>query len=116
MKYLLTIVLLFSFGQARADFYSGSQLLEKCEAFLGDEIANLAKGNTCFGYIGGFSDSHENFVNWGGHRKEWCQPENITGKQLVRVVTKHLQENPQRLHLGASSLVANALGLAFPCE
>jgi len=113
------IVLLFSFSQARAVqyFYTGNELLELCEAYLdGGTSANIAKGNTCFGYVTGISDAHNNFVGWKVMEQQWCKPENMDGTQLVRIATKYLQEKPEHLHLGASSLVANALIKAFPCE
>jgi len=121
MKYLLMIVLLFSFSQVRADqvlnFNTGNELLELCEAYLGDETAaNIAKGNTCAGYVMGIADVHRAFVGWEAMEQRWCLPENISASQLVRIVTKHLQENPQDLHTGAAYLVANDLSSAFPCE
>jgi len=121
MKYLLMIVLLFSFSQARAEqrqsFYSGNELLEMCEAYLdGGTSTNIAKGNTCFGYVTGISDTHTLFVSWELMEQQWCKPENMQGVQLVRIATKYLQENPQALYLTADSLVATALILAFPCE
>ena len=121
MKYLLAIVLLFSFNQAMAgqlqSFYIGNELLELCEAYLGgDTVANISKGNTCAGYAMGIVDAHKTFVVWKLIEQQWCTPENMEVVQLVRVVTKKMQENPQTLHLAAGSAVANALILAFPCE
>jgi|LWDU01.1.fsa_nt_gi hypothetical protein len=52
MKYLLTVILLFSFGQAGAItvYYSGSKLLELCEArYKEDTAENIAEGNVCYG-------------------------------------------------------------------
>jgi len=122
MKYLLMIVLLLSFSQARADkitgFVSGNALLEFCETFLdGGTSANIAKGKQCSSYIVGVVDIHSAFVGWKDLERYWCFPSNNMGKsQLVRVVTKYLQEHPEDLHFLASGLVANALILAFPCE
>jgi len=116
MKYLLMIVLLFSFNQAAAlVFLTGSKLLEKCEAHL-SETGNIAKGNVCVGFVAGIVDAHDTFTGWDKMSPLWCPPDNMGTGQLTRVVTKHLQEHPQDLHLSAGSLVANALILAFPCE
>ena len=115
MKYLLMIVLLFSSNQAAAGFFSGSELLERCEARL-SETGNTARGNTCFGFVVGISDSHDNFTMWGKMSPLWCSPDNVGTDQLIRIVTKYLQEHPESLHLEASSLVSNALNFAFPCE
>ena len=117
MKYLLTIVLLFSFNQARAvDVYvTGSVLLKRCEASL-SETGSAAKGNTCVGFVAGISDAHGTFTQWGEMSPLWCAPDNMDSGQLIRIVTKHPQEYPEGLHLTAASLVSNALMLAFPCE
>ena len=122
MKYLLIIVLLFSFSQARAEqrpagFFSGNALLEICEAYLnGGTSANIAKGNACHGYVASIADAHGLFVGWEMMEQVWCFPEKMKVGQLVRIATKYLQENPEELHLIASSLVAIALIKAFPCE
>jgi len=117
MKYLLMIVLLFSFNQVRAveGFSNGNVLLEECEAYLSD-TGSAAKGNICIGYIMGVVDTHAIVVNWDGSEMRFCLPRSIQGSQLVRVATKHLKENPQDLHLAASGLVIAALHFAFPCE
>jgi len=115
MKYLLMIVLLFSSNQAAAAqfFMPGSEILERCEAYLSKRDAS---GNTCFGFVTGVADAHNNFTEWGKMSPLWCQPDNIGTGQLIRIVTKYLQEHPESLHNQAASLVANALVLAFSCE
>jgi len=120
MRYLLMIVLLFSFNQVRAvdsGFYNSSELLELFEAYLKEgTIENVTNGNVCFGYVLGMSDMHDAFVKWGDMKPSWCTPEKITGKQLILVVTKHLQEHSERSHFAASTEAGNALIKAFPCE
>jgi len=119
MKYLLMVVLLFSFNQVRADetaFMIGSRLLENCEAWI--YRTDVSKAGICLGYVQGVSDAHNAFLSWETIEKHYCHPGPgiITVGQLSRIVTKHLQENPKDLHLMASSSVINALILAFPCE
>ena len=117
MKYLLMVVLLCSFSQARAtgSFLAGDHLLEMCEAYISK--TNAAKGNECLGYVMGVADAEGSFVDWELMEKRSCIPDkDIKSSQLVRVVTKYLQENPQYLHIAASDLVGNAFYLAFPCE
>jgi len=121
MKYLLMIVLLFSFSQTRAEqpqgFYTGNKLLELCEAAIDRDTAqDIADGSACIGFIMGVADAQEVFIGWNRMERMWCLPEHVTGAQVLRVVTKDLQENPQDLHKTASSMVANALFSAFPCE
>ena len=112
------IVLLLSFSQVRAlqvgSFNTANELLVLCEAWI--YKTDLSKANKCFGYITGVSDVHAAFVSWEAMEQRWCLPEDIKSSQLVRVVTKELQENPQDLHMDGGSAVANALLSAFPCE
>ena len=121
MRYLLMIVLLCTVTQARAGFLTGNVLLENCEMFLRAALGTPLKTDSfinsgmCPGYIAGIVDVEDAFVGWGRKEKAWCTPSTTHG-QLVRVVTKYLQERPEKLHLNAGSLVANALILAFPCE
>jgi len=116
MKYLIMIVLLFSCSQAAAlGYMPGSKLLEGCEAYL-SEPGFVARGSTCFGFVTGISDAHDNFVVWDKMSPLWCSPDNVAASQLIRIVTKHLQEHPEILHDAASSQVLNALITAFPCE
>jgi len=116
MKYLLTVVLLFSFSQAAAlGFISSGDLLEYCEARL-SETGSAAEGNSCYSFVAGISDAHDNFTVLGKMSPLWCLPDNVDTSQLIRVVTKYLQEHPESLHFAASSMVLSALELAFPCE
>jgi len=115
MKYLLMIVLLFSFNQAKGEaFLTGSVLLERCEAYLNK--TGLVKGSTCWGYILGVSDTYSHLAEWGEIKPYWCEPDGVGSTQLIRIVIKQLQEHPESLHKTASSLVANALYTTFPCE
>jgi len=120
MKYLLMIVLLCTVTLARTEdvahnYFNGNRLLEKCEAYINN--TDIAEGNVCAGYISGISDLHETLVNWKILKQEkgWCKPVDVYNSQLVRIVTKFLQENPEHLHKGASGMVATALSEAFPC-
>ncbi len=115
MKYLLTIVLLFSSNQASAIFLTGNELLPKCEEFV-TKTDHYFDSAICQAYIIGITDASITFVNWNNMEKDMCLPDNVGSRKLVRVVIKYLQEHPEDLHLSASSLVLNAFIKAFPCE
>jgi len=117
MKYLLMVVLLFSFNQVRAveGFLSGNDLLGMCEAYFSD-TGSFAKGSQCFGYIQGVQDAQNVFADNKLMKAIWCAPKTITATQLVRVVTKYLQEYPEELHTSGMSSITVALIKAFPCE
>jgi len=96
------------------NFFTGNQVLEWCEACIND--TNIALGNQCPSYIGGAVDAHETYVGWGDMGMRFCLPLSIKISQLVRVVTKYLQESPEVLHIAAGAVVGNALYSAFPCR
>jgi len=116
MKYLLTIVLLFSFGQANAvgGYKSGNELLGYCDLYLTDP--GRFNGGLCAGYILGVVDAAGSYEAWGVMTQPFCVPIGVTVGQLVQIAYKSLKEEPETLHLLASGLVANALTEAFPCE
>ena len=97
-------------GKAEATFYQGSELLERCESDI------FAKQNVCIGYLAGISDITDDYDAWGFMDKYFCIPEDATLSQLQKVVIKGLNEKPEKLHMGASSLVFNIFLEAFPCD
>lgn len=118
MKKLILLACLLLPVTGYGNFVTGYKLLEACEAALKEResAAGKASENACAGYITGIYDVHEAFIYWGDMKPKWCAPKSgMKAGQLARVVTKWLRENPQNLHLGAGSLVPNALKQAFPC-
>lgn len=101
-------------AQSHAEFsmyVTGSDLLQKCES---DEVWNYA---ACDGYIMAIDDYQETLVAWSNLDEPFfCAPAKASSSQLVKVVTKYLNEHPEKLHFGAGGLVANALQDAFPCS
>lgn len=99
---------------ARADTYvDGNELVESCNASENDSVY-FSKTAECRGFITGVADSGrcDDTLNGFG----WDIPSNVTRGQLVKVTTQWLNQHPEKLHLGASGLVAHALEEAFPCQ
>ena len=71
----------------------------------------------CSGYVTGIADYQDTLLAWSElDERYFCLPDDATTMQLVKVVTKYLNEHPEDLHLSASSEVGNALWNAFPCS
>jgi hypothetical protein len=102
-------VLLLASGGAWAYFKTGNELLANC-------TGNSFKEGYCLGYIASVSDTHNTWVDLGNMSEIFCLPKGVTQGQLQSVGVKYLEENPADLHLTASSLIAHALGRAFPCN
>ncbi len=104
-KLLLLAGLVLAAGQVQAD--SGSELLEYCSA-----PETFLEG-VCLGYVMGIEDAHDSLV---GTRPFYCLSAGVSKGQLELIVKKFLQENPEKLHLSAGTLVILALMEAFPCK
>lgn len=107
---------------------SGSHMLPNCEAAVkmgssnktislnptATEIQEAIDGSYCAGYVVGVVDSLIS-VNLTSKRM-YCIPTNADNDQLVRVVSKYLNDNPAKLNEPASFLVTGAMVDAFPCK
>jgi hypothetical protein len=101
---------LLSITHARADFFSGSDLLEMC---------NASPIRVDF-YVAGLSD-----ISGPDNSQErtpksihpFCIPKDVGLVQMREVACKYLADaTPQRRHLGGSALVRSSFVAAFPCR
>ena len=107
----LAVMLLLSAQSQAGAYYDGGKLLQLCESDSAGEY------NTCIGYVTGIDDYQTTLLNWSDLDEPlFCPPDGVTSGQLVKIVTKRLNEHPEKLHLSASGSVANALAQAFPCS
>ena len=97
-------------GKAEAGYYTADEILKYCE----DE--RVAAANICTSYIAGINDITLNYETWGMMKPDFCIPKGATLGQLKKVVIKGLNEQPEKLHLSASSLINNIFYEAFPCD
>jgi hypothetical protein len=121
MRKLLLLLVMIS--GTKAFCANGTELLHWCNAaFLEHPTPeSLILQGQCVGYIAGALDSYVEWrvaVDCGTKYPSgnvW-PPEHIQNEQMMRVVLKYLNDNPEKLHLPASGLVANAFIKAFPCK
>jgi hypothetical protein len=109
IKKLVTITAIIMLLGSPASYaaFSGNKLKEDCDSKAG----SFTKG-ACIGYIIGTYDS----IKWVEESDlPSCPPDAMTGKQLISIVEKYLEEAPQLLHYPAYPLIAGALKKAFPC-
>jgi hypothetical protein len=103
---------------ANADeFVDGNDLLSHCKGVVVPSSDPIAKANglACLGYIEGMKDMHSLYKS-AGKATMWCIPENVTNDQIVLVVYKYLQNNPEVLNQYKSILVITALKKGFDCK
>lgn len=86
---------------ARAEFYSGNQLLDR---LTGDrQYKALAAG-----FIVGVHDTQSDILI--------CSPANVTIGQMVDMVETSLRVNPATRHKMATVLVTSVLRASWPCN
>ena len=101
---------------------SGNDLLQNCGFAVrladGEKISpeQEVQGVFCIGYLNGFTDSTAVSLPMGAKKNHCLPAQGIPNGQLVRIVTKHLRNSPEKLHESARSLVYVALAEAFPCR
>lgn len=88
---------------SNAAFQDGNKLYEACQERPKD---------FCLGYVMGITDVMQTGTVNGFKA---CMPTNVTGNQVVDIVTAYLRKNPANRHYDAPGIVAIALGAAFPC-
>lgn len=119
LSLLLTTVVALS--QPVAPAPDGLELLTACRkaVALADDVtleaADLMRAAWCTGYLGGFLDGLK-IMGWKGGATKVCLPsQGIVNEQLARIVVKHLEANPEKLHQSGRTLVVVAIARAFPC-
>jgi len=104
-KWILLVALFLAQG-VQAEWSDGNNLLTECQS------SDVFYKGVCGGYIIGVVDMSDG-KTWDGY--SYCLPDVSIG-QLKKIVIKHLNDHPEKLHLSASSLINFALTSAFPCE
>jgi hypothetical protein len=90
---------------AGTTFVTGNELYQD----LKDNYGKLYS----LGYITGIADvGNDNSI----YEFKFCIPTHATQGQLSDIVSKWLEQNPERRHYSASSLIALAFQEAFPCK
>lgn len=84
-------------------FKSGNDLKAHCT-----NSEALLEQTFCLGYIVGVVDASS--------KQKICLSSGVTASQLNSITIKYFNENPDKLHYSADSLVLDALSKAFPCK
>ncbi len=112
MKKILMLFVLMMFAECSyAVFFDGNILAKdmvEYEKDNNDNSTNMYTVGEYAGYVIGVADATGGII--------WCDPGNVTVGQIIKIVSKYLHNNPEKLHLYAYSLVTQALKEAFPCK
>jgi hypothetical protein len=110
---LATAMLVAMVSAGYCNSQNGNTLLDICTD-EGNDYESGTNYGSCIGYIEAIGDASQCGKEVNGY--SWKSSEGVTVGQLLKVVTKWLNEHPGSLHFGAAGLVANALQDAFPCK
>ena len=131
--YVVLIMVVFLIGCAKMEVSKdlngkddGNELLEQCSIALtmnnnpSITYEEVAWGAYCMGYIKGIvhinsgEQEHRQFT--GNDELAFCIPEEVSKKQVTRVLVKYFQDHPESLHQRTKDLTFLALATAFPCN
>lgn len=127
MKFVfaLTILFLSPYAFASTAELDGNDLLHKCHYFF-TEDGSRAKTNLdildegfCAGYLSGVTDIERMWKLVEGKSSKashYCMPEEVTNGQVLRILKKWLDDNPNKLHERADLIIHFALLEAFACK
>jgi hypothetical protein len=107
----------------------GNDMLRKCKPFF-DDIAGTPNTSTtftekldstyCAGYIAGVLDVEAVWRKLEGESSKathYCLPaDGIPNDQVLRILKKWLDNNPEKLHWRTDLIIHTALVKAFPCK
>ena len=96
-----------------ADFRTGNNLRDDCNATK-ESNTYYQQSAWCIAYIQGVFDATEG-RDKGLNGFTFCSPQNVQAGQARDIVTKYLNDYPQRRHYGAAALIVDAMSVAFPC-
>ncbi|MCY1457761.1 hypothetical protein D9M71_750830 [compost metagenome] len=99
----------------------GNGLLSACQSTIrfsdGEKGVSAADVGMCTGMVEGVEGAIFVLNDSVAADMKTCYPAGgTTNIQKARIVVKHLQENPDQLHLPASMLTMIAYMRAFPCK
>jgi Rap1a immunity proteins len=110
-------------------FTTGNKLFSECEGFRTQGTVSpdeIVRFTYCKAYVVGVADALAMFKAhleggsfWSGltgTSVKYCPPKGADSHQLTNVAIKYLRDYPEKRHLTAASLVANALAKGFPCS
>ncbi|PJI40399.1 Rap1a/Tai family immunity protein [Ferrovibrio sp.] len=92
-------------GDSVLMYVSGLDLKTQCEK----------NRQFCYGYTAAMTDTIL-VLDVLDRGPKICMPQGVQLEQVVLVITKYLNDNPDKLHIIGSTLASRAIVDAFPCK
>jgi hypothetical protein len=102
---------------ARAEFVLNSLTLHEYCNLVSRDKATLSNEEAtheaiCLFYVSGIVDGYQ----LGESSLKICTPDKVSLGELALIVSKYLNEHPEKLHNPPQYLVVDAIYTAFPCK
>lgn len=107
----IVAILIFVHQPARAEFYSGNDLVQKCR-----ETTNSASSAACLAFVAGIYDTILFYQSGARVRKVICAPKEASIGQLKEIVMRRLETHPAEAQFSAASIAYAAFQEVFRCR
>ena len=107
---VILTALLLAGGPARAGFFTGEQLLVKCNS---EEVVHQL---ACVFYLAGAVDASQTHHKWGDISEQFCMDPGVNIVNLRQVYMRYAVDHIDELRLPATGAALNSFIDAFPCE
>ena len=116
---IIIFLFLFSFStissvHSESGVESGQQWLSDCES------NKITRGSYCLGYLKGLIDMYssirEDLLYFEKIPYLICLPPNMTIDQMVKIMKKYLNDNPEQLHAYLTTSYQIKMVNTFPCK
>lgn len=113
---IIALMSLPTFAEAQIVSVDGNLLLGWCDTNINRERTGdwAMKGGSCLGYLLSVLNLQMSGAQVGGRKA--CVPANANMNQIVNVFRAYMRDHPEKRHLLAASLAAEAFAMAFPCR
>lgn len=127
MRIIFALFMLIAAAYVEAEQpYTGNNLISDCRYALDPEPGKFVEAGRCMGFVSGIVMANEAYSaliarRIGGGESQYqklrslCIPDGVTLGQMVRVVTKSIEDVPATSHYSAGVLALTALVRVFPC-
>jgi hypothetical protein len=106
---IIFTVMLLAGSPAKAGFFTGEQLLVKCNS---EEVVHQL---ACVFYLAGAVDASQTHHKWGDISQQFCMDPGVNIVNLRQVYLRYAVDHVDELQLPATGTALNSFIDAFPC-
>ena len=124
MRTLHVLIIMFALfigltTSVRSEISDGNSILKDCNAVISSIDSgkdNIYSGLHCLGLMQGIISLNMHYQIKNKDELLFCSPDSITPLQTARIVSKFLNDHPEKLHEFGPYLAIEALIKVYPCK